>query len=262
MDHARLDVDRQEQRMREWIINRPTTTPRGPSVTGQSGRSTHAHRRDHLEQRENNRTARPRSDQIIYPPTTGLTGRRPNPLFPELPLTLLQPTAQQSRPEHRVHQLSDMEQIHRTLSQYHMQRRSRPDESEQGDQRQQQQQQWRPQHAQRPHPAGEVRTMRNDIERTRDNIVRELRQQAHRVDNREGYVSRVMALVRERHSLSDHQVNNHGPGSRSGHSPPEQQGQVGPPNVEHVQRLNPRPPRRRRRCQKHYNGAIYQPKKE
>ena len=127
-----------------------------------------------------------------------LIAHRPHQPYPHFHLELPQQPHQRSHPEHRVRQLSDIEQIQRTLHQYHIQRRSRSNEAERGDRRQEQ----RPQQ-QRPYLAGESGAVRNDIERTRDNIVRELRQQNHRTGHREGYVSRVMAIVRQRHSLPE-----------------------------------------------------------
>eukprot|EP00057_Strongylocentrotus_purpuratus_P017294 XP_011671768.1 PREDICTED: uncharacterized protein LOC105441875 [Strongylocentrotus purpuratus] len=51
MDHARLEEDRQEQRMRDWIrVHRPTV-PRGQSLMQQNGRSS---QRQNQGQRENN----------------------------------------------------------------------------------------------------------------------------------------------------------------------------------------------------------------
>lgn len=191
MDHARLEEDRQEQRMRDWIrVHRPTV-PRGQSLMQQSGRSS---QRQNQGQRENNQSSRSGTDHVIR----HLIAHRPHQPYPHFHLELPQQRRQQSHPEHRVRQLSDIEQIQRTLHQYHIQRRSRPNQAERGDRRQEQ----RPQQ-QRPYLAGESGAVQNDIERTRDNIVRELRQQNHRTGHREGYVSRVMAIVRQRHSLPE-----------------------------------------------------------
>lgn len=194
MDHARLEEDRQEQRMRDWIrVHRPTV-PRGQSLIQQNGRSS---QRQNQGQRENNQSSRSGNDHVIR----HLIAHRSHQPYPQFPLELPQQRRQQSHPEHRVRQLSDIEQIQRTLHQYHIQRRSRPNEAERGDRRQERQEQ-RPQQ-QRPYLAGESGAVRNDIERTRDNIVRELRQQNHRTGHREGYVSRVMAIVRQRHTLPE-----------------------------------------------------------